>query len=132
MPSRACCSKPRPNATAPGCSCSIRPTAVSKARRPKTLSLVAIAPAAPRRADATPRPKVRSLSTGLTAEDFEAVRLVPGTGAYVAQRRASRCRVGPHAKARTYGVHPERRAVHPVGDVLLVFSTKEQPKPGQK
>src|SRR5205814_5078972 len=29
-------------------------------------------------------------------------------------------------------VHPERRAVHNVGDVLLVFSTKEQPKPGQQ
>jgi hypothetical protein len=77
-----------------------------------------------------PRPKVRSLSAGLTAPDFEAVRLVPGTGAYAAQRRASRCRVGPKAKARTFWVHPERRAVHNVGDVLLVFSTKEPPKPG--
>jgi hypothetical protein len=83
-------------------------------------------------AGARPRPKVRSLLQGLTAEDFEAVRVMPGTGAYVAQRRASRCRVGPKAKARTYWVHPERRAVHNVGDVLLVFSTKEQPKPGQK
>jgi DDE family transposase len=83
-------------------------------------------------AGATPRPKVRSLSQGFTAEDFEAVRLVPGTGAYAAQRRASRCRVGPKAKARTFWVHPERRAVHNVGDVLLVFSTKEQPQAGQK
>jgi hypothetical protein len=72
------------------------------------------------------------LAQGFTAEDFEAVRVVPGTGAYAAQRRASRCRVGPKAKARTFWVHPERRAVHNVGDVLLVFSTKEQPKPGQK
>lgn len=83
-------------------------------------------------AGAAPRPKVRSLSQGFTAEDFEAVRVVPGTGVYAAQRRASRCRVGPKAKARTFWVHPERRAVHNVGDVLLVFSTKEQPKPGQK
>jgi len=82
-------------------------------------------------AGAAPRPKVRSLSHGLTAEDFEAVRLVPGTGAYAAQRRASRCRVGRKAKARTFWVHPERRAVHNVGDVLLVFSTKEQPQVGQ-
>jgi hypothetical protein len=83
-------------------------------------------------AGAAPRPKVRSLSEGLAAEDFEAVRLVPGTGVSVAQRRASRCRVGPKAKARTFWVHPEKRDVHNIGDVLLVFSTKEQPKPGQK
>jgi hypothetical protein len=83
-------------------------------------------------AGATPRAKVRSLSAGLTAPDFEAVRLVPGTGAYAALRRAARCRVGPRAPARTFWVHPERRAVHNVGDVLLVFSTKEPPQPGQK
>ncbi len=78
-----------------------------------------------------PRPKVRSLATGWTASDYQAVRLVPGQGAYAAQQRASGCRVGPKAKARTFWVHPERRAVHNVGDVLLVFSTKEQPQPGQ-
>jgi hypothetical protein len=78
-----------------------------------------------------PRPQVRSLSAGLSAEHFEAVRLVPGQGAYAAQRRPARCRVGPKSKARTFYVHPERRAVHNVGDVLLVFSTKEQPQPGQ-
>src|SRR5205823_9452138 len=82
-------------------------------------------------AGASPRPKVRSLQTGWTAEDYQAVRLVPGQGAYAAQQRAARCRVGPQAKARTYWVHPERRAVHNVGAVLLVFSTKEQPIPGQ-
>src|SRR5581483_2339584 len=59
------------------------------------------------------------------------VRLVPGQGAYAAHERAARCRVGPKAKARTYWVHPERRAVHNVGEVLLVFSTKERPQPGQ-
>jgi hypothetical protein len=78
-----------------------------------------------------PRPKVRSLATGWTADDYQAVRLVPGQGAYAAQQRAARCRVGPQAKVRTYWVHPERRAVHNVGPVLLVFSTKEQPIPGQ-
>jgi hypothetical protein len=78
-----------------------------------------------------PRPKVQSLVTGFSAEQFEAVRLVPGRGAFAAQRRAARCRVGPKAKARTFYVHPERRAVHHVGDVLLVFSTKEQPQAGQ-
>jgi DDE family transposase len=78
-----------------------------------------------------PRPQVQSLSAGLCAEHFEAVRLVPGQGAYAAQRRAARCRVGPKAKARTFYVHPERRAVHNVGDVLLVFSTKDQPQAGR-
>jgi Transposase DDE domain len=78
-----------------------------------------------------PRPQVRSLAVGWTAEDYQAVRLVPGQGAAAAQRRAARCRVGPKAKARTFWVHPERRAVHNVGDVLLVFSTKEQPLSGQ-
>jgi hypothetical protein len=78
-----------------------------------------------------PRPKVRSLAAGLSAKHFEAVRLVPGQGAYAAQRRAARCRVGPKSKARTFWVHPERRAVHNVGDVRLVFSTNEQPQPGR-
>jgi hypothetical protein len=77
-----------------------------------------------------PRPKVLSLVAGLPADRFAAVRLAPGTGPFAAQRRAARCRVGPKAKARTYWVHPERRAVHNVGDVLLVFSTKTQPRAG--
>ena len=83
-------------------------------------------------AGSKPRPKVKSLVSGLSAADFEAVRLIPGQGSYVAQRRAARCRVGPNSKARTFYVHPERRAVHNVGDVLLVFSTKEQPQPGRE
>lgn len=78
-----------------------------------------------------PRPKVQSLVAGLSAEQFEAVRLVPGQGAHAAQRRVARCRVGPKVKARTFWVHPERRAVHNIGEVLLVFSTKEQPQSGQ-
>jgi hypothetical protein len=82
-------------------------------------------------AGAKPRPKVTSLTATLSAEHFEAVRLVPGQGADAAQRRVARCRQGPQAKARTFWVHPERRAVHNVGPVLLVFSTKEEPQAGQ-
>lgn len=82
-------------------------------------------------AGAKPRPPVRSLPKQWTADDFQAVRLVPGQGAYPTQQRAARCRLGPKAKARTFWVHPERRAVHNVGEVLLVFSTKEQPPSGQ-
>jgi hypothetical protein len=82
-------------------------------------------------AGSKPRPKVATLAAPLSAEHFEAVRLVPGQGAEAAQRRVARCRLGPKSKARTFWVHPERRAVHNVGDVLLVFSTKEEPQPGQ-
>jgi Transposase DDE domain len=78
-----------------------------------------------------PRPKVASLAQELSAEHFRAVRLVPGRGPCAAQRRVARCRLGPKVKARTFYVHPERRAVHNVGDVLLVFSTKDKPPAGQ-
>jgi hypothetical protein len=81
-------------------------------------------------AGAKPRAKVRSLAEGWTADDYQAVRLVPGQGVTAAQQRAASCRVGPHAKARTFWVHAERRAVHNVGEVLLVFSTTEPPRPG--
>lgn len=78
-----------------------------------------------------PRPQVKSLLAGMSAEPFVAVRLVPGQGAHAAQRRVARCRLGPKVKSRTFYVHAERRAVHNVGEVRLVFSTKEQPRPGQ-
>lgn len=92
-----------------------------------------IVPLNPERVLAGPKPraKVLSLVRGLTADRFEAVRLVPGQGRHAAQRRAARCRVGPKAKARTYYVQAERRQVHNIGDVLLVFSTKEKPKAGE-
>ncbi len=92
-----------------------------------------VVPANPERvlAGPRPRPKVTALVAGLSAQQFEAIRLVPGQGAYAAQQRAARCRVGPKAKPRVFHAHAERRAVHNVGDVLLVFSTKEQPQAGQ-
>ena len=78
-----------------------------------------------------PRPKVRSLASGLQASQMKAVRLQPAQGQGKAQRRLSRCRLGPKVKGRTFYVHAEKRAVHSVGDVLLVFSTKELPKARQ-
>jgi hypothetical protein len=92
-----------------------------------------VVPANPERvlAGPKPRPKVTSLTAGLSAEQFEAIRLVPGQGAFAAQQRAARCRVGPKAKSRVFYAHAERRAVHNVGDALLVFSTKEQPQAGR-
>jgi hypothetical protein len=80
--------------------------------------------------EAKPRPKVWSLAKELQAESFTPVRLDPGQGPFVAQRRVARCRLGPKVKTRTFYVHPERRQVHSLGDVQLVFSTKVKPEQG--
>lgn len=93
-----------------------------------------IVPMNPERVLAGPkgkRPKVSSLVAEFSANQFAPVRLTPGQGAFVAQRRIARCRLGPKVKTRTWYVHRERRAVHSVGEVQLVFSTKEKPKRGQ-
>jgi hypothetical protein len=92
-----------------------------------------IVPLNPERVLAGPkgqRPKVWSLAKELTAQQFTPVRLTPGRGSFVAQRRVARCRLGPKVKTRTFYVHRERRAVHSVGDVQLVFSTKVKPQQG--
>jgi hypothetical protein len=81
-------------------------------------------------AGAKPRPKVWSLAKDLKAEQFTPVRLHPGQGPFVAQRRVARCRLGPKVKTRTFYVHRERRQVHSLGDVQLVFSTKVKPELG--
>lgn len=78
-----------------------------------------------------PRPKVWSLASEFSADQFQPVRLHPGTGEFAAQRRASQYRVGPKAKCRTFHVHEERREVQSVGRVRLVFSTKTSPHQGQ-
>jgi Transposase DDE domain len=83
-------------------------------------------------AGAKPRPKVWSLVKGLTGKQFKPVRLYPGRGCYVAMRRLSPYRIGPKVKPRTFYVHQESRAVHSVGEVLLVFSTRTCPSAGQK
>jgi hypothetical protein len=69
------------------------------------------------------RPKVRSLLKDWSKWSRQTVRLAPGQGAYAEYRRLSPHRVGPKAKLRTYYVHQERRQVHSVGEVLLIFST---------
>jgi len=77
-----------------------------------------------------PRPKVSSLSEKLTADHMVRLEVHPGKGKYVAYRRASRYRVGPKFKARTYYVHEERRDVRSVGTVRLFFSTTKAPAQG--
>jgi Transposase DDE domain len=93
-----------------------------------------IVPLNPERVVAGPkgqRPKVRSLINGLTADQLVEIRLHAGKGPSVEQRRISPWRVGPKVKARTYYVHQRRQAVHSVGEVQLVFSTRTKPTKGQ-
>jgi Transposase DDE domain len=85
-----------------------------------------IVPCNPERVLAGPkgqRPKVRSLLKDWSRWARRAIRLAPGQGGYAVYRRLSPHRIGPKAKPRTYYVHQERRQVHSVGEVRLVFST---------
>jgi hypothetical protein len=72
------------------------------------------------------RPQIRSLLRGWSNKSLAKIRFVPAGGKYADYRRLSRYRVGPKAKSRTYYVHQERRDVHSVGPVRLVFSTMKQ------
>jgi hypothetical protein len=72
------------------------------------------------------RPKVRSLLKDWSRWLRQTVRLAPGQGEYAVYRRLSPHRIGPKAKPRTFYVHQERREVHSVGEVRLVFSTMKK------
>jgi hypothetical protein len=85
-----------------------------------------IVPCNPERVLAGPkgrRPKVRSLLEDWTKWPRQTIRLAPGQGPYAVYRRLSPHRIGPKARPRTYYVHQERRRIHSVGEVRLVFST---------
>lgn len=75
------------------------------------------------------RPKVRSLLKDWSSWSRQTIRLVPSQGRYAVYRRLSRHRIGPKAKSRTYSVHQEKREVHSVGEVRLVFSTTKKDLP---
>ena len=93
-----------------------------------------IVPMNPERVLAGPkgqRPKIRSLVLAQQPDQFVPVRLHPGEGAFVEQRRLSRYRVGPKVKSRTYYVHTETRAVHSVGTVQVVASCLKKPSADQ-
>jgi hypothetical protein len=87
-----------------------------------------VIPANPERVLAGPRgqrPKVRSRLIEWSTWSLRTIRLSVGTGSYARQRRASRWRVGPKQKPREYHAYQERREVHSVGWVQLVFSTRK-------
>jgi hypothetical protein len=69
------------------------------------------------------RPKVRSLLKDWSTWSRQTIRLAPGQGSYAVYRRLSPHRIGPKAKPRTYYVRQERRPVHSIGDVRIIFST---------
>ena len=88
-----------------------------------------ILPCNPERVLAGPkgqRPKVRSLLKDWSCWARRGIRLAPGQGDYAVYRRLSPHRIGPKAKPRTFYVHQERRQVHSVGEVRLVFSTTKK------
>lgn len=74
-----------------------------------------------------PRPKVKSLVSTFKPSQFHTIRLYPSQGDFAVYRRVSAYRIGPKLKPRTYHVHQERREVHSVGTVQLVFSTRKSP-----
>ena len=82
-------------------------------------------------AGATPRPKVTTRATTWTAQDYLPVRLTPGQGRYVAQRRSAACRTGLRRKSRQFWVHAETLDVYHVGTARVLFSTM-QPVPAGK
>jgi hypothetical protein len=69
------------------------------------------------------RPQVRSRLKDWTKLSLRKVRLQASTGKYAEYRRLSRYRVGPKLKQRVYHAYSEKRDVHSVGRVRLVFST---------
>jgi Transposase DDE domain len=89
-----------------------------------------IMPANPERvlAGAKPRPKLWSLSKQFRSARFAPIRFQPGQGPLAAMRRTRTTRRGSKAQPRTFYVHEERRAVHSVGAVRIVFSTKKRPE----
>jgi hypothetical protein len=80
-----------------------------------------------------PRPKLWSLVKGLSPRRFVPVRLLPCAGPYAAMRRTSHSRQKSKNKhGRTFYVHEERRSVHSIGQVRIVFSTKQKPQTGKE
>jgi hypothetical protein len=93
-----------------------------------------VVPLNPERVVAGPkgqRPKVKTLVNGLQADQLVEIRLHAGKGPLVEQRRVGPHRLGPKVKPRTYYVQQRRQAVHSVGEVQLVFSTRTKPTKNQ-
>jgi hypothetical protein len=71
------------------------------------------------------RRKVRSLLAEWSSKALRTIKVAPGQGPFAVYRRVSPHRIGPKAKLQTYDATQETRQVHSVGEVQLVFSTKQ-------
>jgi len=69
------------------------------------------------------RPRVSTRIKQLSKGRFDTIRINPSVGSYRDQRRLSRHRAGSKKTTRTYYVCSEKREVHSVGKVMLVFSS---------
>jgi hypothetical protein len=69
------------------------------------------------------RPRVSSRIKQLSEDRFQTIRIHPSSGGYCKQRRLSQHRDGSKKTTRTYYVCSEKREVHSVGMVMLVFSS---------
>jgi hypothetical protein len=73
------------------------------------------------------RPKVRSLYGQLNAQDFRRVSFRLDQGERAAWARVSPKRSQSGKQQRTYWVHHRTATIHNVGEVALLFSTKNDP-----
>ena len=74
------------------------------------------------------RPRVSSRIKQLSNQHLSNIRIPVTGGKYAPQRRLSRHRTRVKQKTRTFHVHSEKRQVHHVGQVLLVFSSTQLKK----
>ena len=75
-----------------------------------------------------PRPKLWSLVKHLPGDRYVQIKLASQKSLLAAQRRLARCRRGLKKYTPTFYVHQERRCIHSVGEVQVVFSTKSKPR----
>jgi hypothetical protein len=73
------------------------------------------------------RPQVRSLYGQLNAQDFRQVSFRLDQGELAALARVSPKRSQSRKHQRTYWVHHRTATIHNVGEVALLFSTKNEP-----
>jgi Transposase DDE domain len=74
-----------------------------------------------------PRPKLWSLVEHLPGNRYVKIRLASQKAMLAIQRRMSCCRGGSKKIVPTFYVHQERRSIHSIGEVQIVFSTKSKP-----
>jgi Transposase DDE domain len=92
-----------------------------------------ITPANPERvlAGKKGRPQLKALSKDFTAETMTRIELCPGLTEWWRHQRGSKTKAWRGKYARRYWARTETLAVHHVGRVQVVFSTTQQPQPGQ-